>query len=173
MLFRSIIYLFSKDISLEDIGVTFIGILYIPFLFSYINDLEGNIYIWLIFIISFGTDTFAYFGGRFFGKRKLWPEVSPKKTIEGSISGILGSTLLTLIFALYIKEDSILLLVFLAIIVSVFSQIGDLIASKIKRSVKIKDYGYIMPGHGGVLDRFDSIILSAPIIYYYITYFLN
>lgn len=62
---------------------------------------------------------------------------------------------------------------FLAIIVSVFSQIGDLIASKIKRSVKIKDYGYIMPGHGGVLDRFDSIILSAPIIYYYIIYFLN
>lgn len=168
-----IMYLFSNNISLEDIGVTFIGILYIPFLFSYINNLEGSIYIWLIFIISFGTDTFAYFGGRVFGKRKLWPEVSPKKTIEGSISGIIGSTLLTLIFALYIKEDSVLLLIILSIIVSAFSQIGDLIASKIKRSVKIKDYGYIMPGHGGVLDRFDSIILSAPLIYYYISYILN
>lgn len=168
-----IIYLFSNSVSLEDVGVTFIGILYIPFLFSYINDLEGSIYIWLIFIISFGTDTFAYFGGRFFGKRKLWPEVSPKKTIEGSISGILGSTLLTLIFAIYTKEDSIFLLIVLSIIISVFSQIGDLIASKIKRSVKIKDYGYIMPGHGGVLDRFDSIILSAPLIYYYISYILN
>lgn len=168
-----IIYLFSKRISLKDIGITFMGILYIPFLFSYINYLESSIYIWLIFIISFGTDTFAYLGGRFFGKKKLWPEISPNKTIEGSISGIIGSAILTIIFAFLIKEKSIYLLLVLSIIVSIFSQIGDLIASKIKRTAKLKDYGYIMPGHGGVLDRFDSIILSAPLIYYYISYFLN
>lgn len=168
-----IIYLFSKNILLKDIGVTLVGILYVPFLFSYINYLENSIYIWLIFIISFGTDTFAYLGGRFFGKNKLWPEISPNKTIEGSISGILGSTILTVIFAFFIKEDSIYLLMILAIIVSIFSQTGDLIASKIKRTAKLKDYGHIMPGHGGVLDRFDSIILGAPLIYYYISYFLN
>ncbi|OLS01755.1 phosphatidate cytidylyltransferase [Tissierella creatinophila] len=168
-----IIYLFSKKILLKDIGVTFVGILYIPFLFSYINYLENSIYIWLIFIISFGTDTFAYLGGRFLGKNKLWPEISPNKTIEGAISGIVGSTVLTVIFAFFIEEKSIYLLMILAIIVSTFSQIGDLIASKIKRSTKLKDYGHIMPGHGGVLDRFDSIILGAPLIYYYINYFLN
>ena len=168
-----IIYLFSKNISLSDIGITILGILYVPFLFSYINLLEGSMYIWLIFIIPFGTDTFAYLGGKYFGKRKLWPEISPNKTIEGSIGGVLGSLLLTILFALYLKLQSIYLLAFLAIIVSMFSQIGDLVASKIKRTSGIKDYGKIMPGHGGVLDRFDSIILSTPLIYYYIIYFLN
>lgn len=168
-----VIYLFSKNILLKDVGATFIGILYIPFLFSYINYLEGSIYIWLIFIISFGTDTFAYLGGRFFGKRKLWPEISPNKTIEGSVSGVIGSIVLTIIFAVFIKAGPIYLFVILAVIASIASQIGDLIASKIKRTVKLKDYGKIMPGHGGVLDRFDSIIFGAPIIYYYVSYFLN
>lgn len=168
-----VIYLFSKSIKLVDLGSTFLGILYIPFLFSFINLLNGSKYIWLIFIISFGTDTFAYLGGKYFGKRKLWPEISPKKTIEGSISGILGSLFSTILFAIYIKDNSILLLAVLSIFVSIFSQIGDLIASKIKRTVNIKDYGYIMPGHGGILDRFDSIILGAPLIYYYISYFIN
>ncbi|MGO1469008.1 MAG: phosphatidate cytidylyltransferase [Tissierella sp.] len=168
-----IIYLFNENRSISDVGVTILGILYVPFLFSYMNLLEGNIYIWLIFIISFGTDTFAYLGGKYFGKRKLWPEVSPNKTIEGSIGGVLGSLFLTIIFSFFTKEDSIYLLSILAIIVSIFSQIGDLIASKIKRTTGIKDYGKIMPGHGGILDRFDSIILATPIIYYYISYFLN
>ncbi len=167
------LYLFSKNIRIIDLGVTFLGILYIPFLFSYINLLNKSIYIWLIFIISFGTDTFAYLGGKYFGKRKLWPEISPNKTIEGSISGVLGSLLLTVLFSLYIKRESFFLLAILSIVVSIFSQVGDLIASKIKRSVKLKDYGYIMPGHGGILDRFDSIILGAPLIYYYIEYFIK
>lgn len=167
------VYLFSKELRLKDIGVTIAGILYIPLLFSFINKLDGNIYIWLIFIVSFGTDTFAYLGGRFFGKRKLWPEISPNKTIEGSISGIIGSTLLTIIYSFFIKQHPIYLVALSAIPVSIFCQIGDLIASKIKRTVKLKDYGNIMPGHGGVLDRFDSIILGAPLIYYYISYFLN
>lgn len=168
-----VVYLFSKELTLKDIGVTIAGILYIPLLFSFINKLDGNIYIWLIFIISFGTDTFAYLGGRFFGRRKLWPEISPNKTIEGSISGIIGSTLLTIVFAFFIKEHPIYVVALSAMPVSIFCQIGDLIASKIKRTVKLKDYGHIMPGHGGVLDRFDSIILGAPLIYYYISCFLN
>lgn len=168
-----IVYLFSKNLSLKDVGVTLIGIFYIPLLFSFINKLDGNIYIWLIFIVAFGTDTFAYLGGKFFGKRKLWPEISPNKTIEGSIGGIIGSLFLTVLFAFFIKSESIYLIAFSAIPISIFCQIGDLIASKIKRTVKLKDYGHIMPGHGGVLDRFDSIILGAPLMYYYISYFLN
>lgn len=168
-----ILYLFNKKASIKDIGITLMGILYISVLFFHINYLEGSVYIWLIFIIAFGTDTFAYLGGRFFGKRKLWPEISPNKTIEGSISGIIGSVILTFIFSILIKDDSTYLLIILAILASITSQVGDLIASKIKRTVKVKDYGYIMPGHGGVLDRFDSIILSSPLIYYYINYLLN
>nr|WP_300004584.1 phosphatidate cytidylyltransferase [Tissierella sp.] len=168
-----VVYLFSKNLRLKDIGATLIGILYLPLLFSFINKLDDNIYIWLIFIVAFGTDTFAYLGGRFLGKRKLWPEISPNKTIEGSVSGVVGSFILTILFAYYIKSDAIYLVAISAIPISIFCQIGDLIASKIKRTVKLKDYGHIMPGHGGVLDRFDSIILASPLMYYYIIYFLN
>lgn len=165
-------HIFSNKITLEDVTITLVGIMYIPFMLFHIFYLDNTTAIWLVFIMSFGTDTFAYIFGNLLGKKKLCPNISPNKTIGGSIGGILGSILLTLAFAYYMDLNSYLNLSILAIIASVTSQMGDLIASKIKRLANIKDYGKIFPGHGGVLDRFDSIILTAPIIYYYVKYFL-
>lgn len=161
-----LIFLFSKKSSLKDIALTVFGGFYVVFLIYHIYFFNDSKYIWYVFITSWGSDTFAYFTGKFLGKNKLWPEVSPNKTIEGSIGGLFGATLLAFLFAKYYIEDvevSILVIVFVG---AILSQMGDLIASKIKRLVGIKDYGNLMPGHGGVLDRFDSIIFISPFIYY-------
>lgn len=162
----------NNEVTLDNIGITLVGILYIPFLIFHISYLQGSKYIWLVFIIAFGTDTFAYFAGNKFGKRKLCPKISPNKTVEGSIGGIIGSLILTVIFAMIMNLDALLRLMILAVISSIISQLGDLVASRIKRVSGIKDYGKLIPGHGGVLDRFDSIILVAPVIYYFVRYFL-
>lgn len=162
-----------EDIKPQDISITMFGGMYVPFFLYHIYLLNGNILIWLIFIIAFSTDTFALFVGKAIGKRKLAPKLSPKKTIEGSIGGILGSLIVTLIFVYYFKIGNMFGFAILSIITSVMSQIGDLTASRIKRIASVKDYGKIMPGHGGVLDRFDSILFTAPIVYYYIVFFLS
>ena len=130
------------------------------------------IYIWLVFLIAFGTDTFAYLVGNIFGKHKLSPNISPNKTKEGALGGILGSVIIALIFSYLANVESLWKLLILSILASIVSQIGDLVASRIKRLANIKDYGFIFPGHGGVLDRFDSIIFCAPLIYYYVIYVL-
>lgn len=167
-----IYYVLSKNKNIVDISLTLFGIIYIPFLMFHLLFLSGTKYIWLVFTIAFGTDTFAYIFGNLFGKNKLAPNLSPNKTIEGSLGGIFGSLVLTLIYAVYIEINITLGLILMSIIVSMIAQLGDLTASKIKRWVEIKDYGFIMPGHGGVLDRFDSIIFTVPLIYYYVEYFL-
>ena len=123
----------------------------------------------LIFIGAWMTDTGAYFIGVFFGKHKLIPEVSPKKTVEGALGGILGCIVGYLVFALILNaffevKVNYIGLILLAVVISVISQCGDLIASYVKRDRGIKDYGKIFPGHGGMMDRFDSIIAVAPII---------
>ena len=172
MAFLMVTLLLSKKIKIIDVAVTLLGVLYIPFFLFYIYKLDGTIYIWLVFLIAFGTDTFAYIAGNLFGKNKLCPDISPNKTKEGALGGILGSLIITTIFGYFTDVEHLWELMILSILASMISQIGDLIASKIKRLVKIKDYGLIMPGHGGVLDRFDSIIFCAPLIYYYVKHFL-
>ncbi len=167
-----ILLLINKNINIEDISTTFLGIIYIPFSLFHIIFLDKTKYIWLVFIISFGTDTFAYLAGNLFGKRKLCPKISPNKTIEGSIGGILGSIILLIVYSIYFDLSPMWKIILLSIFCSIMAQLGDLVASKIKRICGIKDYGYIMPGHGGILDRFDSIIFTAPVIYYYISIFL-
>ncbi|MBO5375072.1 MAG: phosphatidate cytidylyltransferase [Clostridia bacterium] len=127
----------------------------------------------LVFLGAWVCDTFAYFTGRFFGKHKLIPEISPKKTIEGSIGGIvftIGAFILYRVLLFKIFTDlkinlPYLLVIILAIAASIVSQIGDLVASAIKRQYNLKDYGKLFPGHGGVLDRFDSVMLVAPVVY--------
>lgn len=163
-------------------GATLIGVLYIPLIFGYIYFIrsipdKGVFLVWFVFICSWITDTSAYFAGRAFGKRKLCPKVSPKKTIEGSIGGIIGSTTVCLLYGAILNSLGITAIplfhfLIIGILGSVFSQFGDLAASSIKRNVGIKDYGHIMPGHGGILDRFDSILFVAPLIYYYITFIM-
>jgi phosphatidate cytidylyltransferase len=164
-----------------DIAITFLGIAYIVFLFSFLsltrNMINGEYYIWLVFIGAWATDTCAYFTGVLLGRTKLLPAISPKKTLEGSIGGVVGCMLISLLYGWYIisKIDGIAIYHFaiIGLLCGVISQIGDWTASAIKRYAGIKDYGKLMPGHGGVLDRFDSILFVAPVIYFYINLILN
>lgn len=123
----------------------------------------------LIFVFAWGSDTFAYFTGVFLGKHKLCPALSPKKTVEGAVGGILGCMLCTLIVCLVRNANgagvNVVAITLFSALFSVLGMVGDISASYIKRAVGIKDYGNIMPGHGGVLDRFDSVLLIAPVYY--------
>lgn len=164
--------------SVSDIAVTLTGIIYVVFLFSFVtltrNLGNGNLYIWLIFIGAWVTDTFAYFTGVSVGKTKILPKVSPKKSLEGSIGGVIGCVAGMMLFGFLFKgvlNVQIYHYAILGVICGIVSQIGDWAASAVKRSVNIKDYGNIMPGHGGVLDRLDSILFVAPAVYFYISLF--
>lgn len=171
-----------KTFKLKDVAVTLLGIAYIPFLISFVFMVRlldnGYEFTWLIMIGTFSTDIFAYFIGKFFGKRKLVPEISPNKTVAGGIGGISGSILCTALFGiLYINGISGVHLntihyPILGIICGVTAQLGDWAASAIKRNVGIKDFGHIMPGHGGLLDRIDSLLFTAPTVYFYINFFI-
>lgn len=171
-IFLLVYYILKKDVKLADIGITFFGIFYIPFLLQHIIYLRGDIHIWLVFLIAWGTDTFAYVFGMLFGRHKLCPRLSPKKTIEGSLGGVIGSMGLTYLFVRYFKLEPYSLYLLISFFGSIIAQIGDLTASKIKRITGIKDFGFIMPGHGGILDRFDSILFIAPYTYYLLKYLL-
>ena len=136
-----------------------------------LRDLEIGKFIFLLaFVGPWFTDTFAYFTGYFFGKHKLIPDVSPKKTIEGSVGGTLFCIIGCAIYGYIIKANflsdipPVWAFAILGFILAIVSQVGDLIFSLIKRKYNIKDYGFIFPGHGGVLDRFDSIIATAPLL---------
>nr|MBQ8252664.1 phosphatidate cytidylyltransferase [Lachnospiraceae bacterium] len=152
--------------------------IYAPVLLSYIYQtrmMENGIYIvWLVFIASWVCDTFAYFSGVLLGKHKLAPVLSPKKSVEGSVGGVLGAALAGFLYALVLQKIQTIIIPdnalwafpMIAAVGSVLSQIGDLAASGIKRDYGIKDYGNLIPGHGGIVDRFDSVIVTAPLIYY-------
>ena len=150
-----------------------IGYIIIPFiLVNYIAIGEKNNYnekiLITILILIWTNDTFAYLVGKNFGRNKLFPSVSPKKTIEGSLGGILFTIICSVLLSIfYIESRNLYIWIVIAIIVSVFSTLGDLIQSKFKRAAGIKDSGKIMPGHGGILDRLDSIIFVIPIINFY------
>ena len=160
-----------------------IGYIILPFIFiTKIPIGEQNKYnpkiIISIFILIWTNDTFAYIVGKSIGKHKLLEKVSPKKTIEGFIGGIFFTVLASYIIAKYyiqIKEVNTFIWIVIALIVSIFGTIVDLIESKFKRIAGVKDSGKIMPGHGGVLDRLDSIIFAAPIVYsfYQILYYVS
>lgn len=154
-----------------DIAITVMGWLYVvlPFsIFILIYKLPNSNADWVIitgmFLIIWSNDTFAYLSGRFFGKHKLFERISPKKTWEGSVGGFIFAILTGFIFAYFINEQYILWIVG-AIIISIGGVIGDLIESKFKRIAGVKDSGNIMPGHGGILDRFDAIMFAAPFFY--------
>jgi phosphatidate cytidylyltransferase len=176
-LYNVLIYnVLSKHEAIVDMALTFLGFFYVAFSFFHISliaSVDTNFFIWYIFILAWGSDTFAYFSGRFFGKHKLIEHVSPKKTIEGAVGGLIGATVLSVAFAAIYNPDFMTFAIVLGLVGSVLAQSGDLIASKIKRYCGIKDFGKIMPGHGGVLDRFDSIILTGPFIYYFIFYYFK
>lgn len=168
--------LISKKPWVIDGAVTILGILYVTLLSFYTILMDGvteyRYFIAMIFITAFITDSAAYFTGYFFGKNKLWVEISPKKTREGSIGGIIGSVIVSTIVGYFIAPDLLIHFVILGFIGSIAGQTGDLMASAFKRRLGIKDYGKLIPGHGGILDRFDSILMTAPIVYYYVIIFI-
>lgn len=186
---------FNIKYNFIDISITLLGFIYISIFFSFIVlinikniNINGNIIstgkylVWLVPLSSWVCDTAAYYGGRYLGKNKLCPKVSPKKTIEGSLTGLIGSVIVCVVFGIFINKyaegmDIINIKIYnyalIGIISGVFSQFGDLAASSIKRYVEVKDYSGLIPGHGGILDRFDSILFSSAVVYIYITFILN
>ena len=173
VILMSLLYLFDiEKRQLTDSLATITGIFYVIF-FSFHVTLteqtsEYGILVWLIFLTAFGTDIMAYFTGFAIGKHKLCPKISPKKTIEGAVGGVAGSILLSALFGYFFVDDLLIHCIVIGILGGVFSQFGDLTASIFKRKMGIKDYGNLIPGHGGILDRFDSVLFTAPMVYYYI-----
>ena len=176
-----IIPIIDLKYSFMDVAITFLGFIYVVILFSFIPLVNGKIYgqylVWLIFIGSWMSDTVAYYFGRFFGKHKLCPKVSPKKTIEGSIGGFLGATIGCGIFGIAVSAFTpginIIHFFLIGALCGIMGQFGDLVASSIKRYVGLKDYSNLIPGHGGILDRFDSILFNAAVVFYYLTFIVR
>lgn len=159
----------------NQVMAAFFGFVYVAVMLSYIfqtRNLEnGKFLVWLIFLCSWGCDTCAYCVGMLIGKHKMAPVLSPKKSVEGAIGGVLGAALLGGIYAYvtgrYMQGNApIVEYAVICAVGALISMVGDLAASAIKRNYEIKDYGKLIPGHGGIMDRFDSVIFTAPIIYF-------
>jgi len=171
----------NRKLKVEDAAYTLLGVAYIPFLLSYTimvrNMDRGFEYIWLVIIGASVTDIFAYFAGMLLGRRKILPVISPKKTVGGFIGGAAGCTvIMTLYGAIYINrvfagQVEIYHFALLGLLCGVISQVSDWSASAVKRAAGIKDFGRIIPGHGGILDRCDSYLFVAPLVYFYIRLF--
>ena len=177
------VYVFSyPKYEAKDVMAIFFGMFYVAVMLSYVYQirvLESGVYLaFLIFICSWGCDTCAYCVGVLFGKHKMAPVLSPKKSIEGAVGGVIGTALLTVIYAsifrtqMGLETRGIIVLAVISAVAGLISMIGDLTASAIKRNYDIKDYGELIPGHGGIMDRFDSTMITAPIIYYLAVAFL-
>lgn len=164
----------------EMVMAAYFGLFYVTAMLTCVyrvRMLKGGVYlVWLIFLCSWGCDTCAYLTGVMFGSHKMAPVLSPKKSIEGGIGGIIGAALLGFIYACIFGDkmaeitDPKITVPVICAVAAVISQVGDLAASGIKRDHDIKDYGKLIPGHGGILDRFDSVIFTAPVIYYLVMY---
>lgn len=177
MILLMFIYVFSYPrYKADQVMAVFFGMFYVAVMLSYVYQirmLERGVYLaFLVFLCSWGCDTCAYCVGVLIGKHKMSPQLSPKKSIEGAVGGVLGSALLTPLYCFIFRKPMALsgsdigILALIAAIAGLISMVGDLTASAIKRNYDIKDYGHLIPGHGGILDRFDSMIITAPIIYF-------
>ncbi|MDO4274721.1 MAG: phosphatidate cytidylyltransferase [Eubacteriales bacterium] len=164
------VYVFSyPKYNANQIMASFFGVAYVAVMLSFIyltrNLPQGKFLVWLIFLCSWGCDTCAYCVGVLIGKHKMAPVLSPKKSVEGAVGGVVGAALLGVAYAAatggIMTEYAII-----CAVGALISMIGDLAASAVKRNQGIKDYGKLIPGHGGILDRFDSVIFTAPVIYF-------
>lgn len=172
--FVAAVLMIMKKITATDIAVLVFAELYVFIPFVELTNIHacqkhGPAFVALIFVIAFSTDIFAYLIGRCFGKHKLIPSVSPNKTIEGAVGGIFGSIVITALYC-YAFDLNISGMIIVAALGSVVAQLGDLFASSIKRYNQIKDFSTIIPGHGGMLDRFDSVIFVTLFIKLIINY---
>ena len=183
----------TRRAPMVNVGATVFGAIYVGWLISHLVVLRGigehdllmpKVTVWgytttagaclvmYAFLCTWACDTGAYFIGKFYGKTKLAPKLSPNKTVEGSVAAVVSSVLVSVIVAWVIRlplGDALAL----GLIFGVLSQLGDLSESSLKRELDIKDFGTIVPGHGGILDRFDSLLFTGPLAYYYILHFLT
>lgn len=170
ILFLTLIVIKKNKINFDEVASLFLGAFYVGFGFAFMfatRLTDGGFALTLLVLsATWASDSGAYFSGKYLGKKKLWPEISPNKTIEGSFGGILFAVLISLILNYFFSiEENLLQLILIGVLISVIGQIGDLVESALKRTKNIKDSGSLIPGHGGVLDRFDSLIFVFPILY--------
>ncbi|MFX3624652.1 MAG: phosphatidate cytidylyltransferase [Ectobacillus sp.] len=159
----------KNTFTFDDASFLLMSTIYVAMGFYYLNEtrIEGLIYIFYTLLVIWATDTGAYFIGRAIGKRKLWPEISPNKTVEGAIGGIVCAVVIAIIYnAFQPVSDNVAALIGVTIGVSAFGQIGDLVESAFKRHYGVKDSGKILPGHGGILDRLDSLLFVLPLLHF-------
>lgn len=180
--FLSLLYIYVvrfPEYKAEQVMAAFFELIYAPVLLSFLYIIRegwsrGFYLVWLVFLCSWGSDTCAYCVGVLFGKHKMAPKLSPKKSVEGAIGGVVGAALLFVLYTqLVINPFSAgwynlhwIGAMCLGAVGALVSMIGDLAASAIKRDHDIKDYGNLIPGHGGIMDRFDSVIVAAPLIFF-------
>jgi phosphatidate cytidylyltransferase len=151
----------------EDVGFSILSAIYVGIGFYFFMETRdaGIVYIFYSLFMVWATDSGAYFIGKATGKRKLWPEISPNKTVEGSLGGVFCAVLVAILFVLF--TDIKTTIIAITIVLSVFGQIGDLVESALKRHFNVKDSGNILPGHGGILDRFDSLLFVFPLLHFF------
>jgi phosphatidate cytidylyltransferase len=173
ILFCIIFLLRFRDLNtvLAQLGVTLVGFLYIPFLLSFmakIRTIESGVeWVFLVLVLVMIGDSSAYFIGSALGKNKLYPAISPNKTVEGAVGGLIGSLVAVYIFvSLFLPALGFASVILIVLCVGILSQIGDLFESMLKRSSGVKDSGKMIPGHGGLLDRLDSLLFAFPTAYY-------
>ncbi len=174
-------YIFNHETcDFHSVSSLFFQTIYVTALFAHIILVRrlsfGKYTMWFIFVTAWLSDTLAYAVGLKFGRNKLIPSVSPKKTVEGAIGGLAGSLIFNLIYGIICSvafklNVNYLALILMALVAGAVSQLGDLSASCIKREYNLKDYSNLLPGHGGILDRFDSVLFVAPAIYYFVVIF--
>ena len=162
------VYVFTyPEFEAKQVMPAMFGIVYVAVMLSFIYLTRalpgGKFHVWLIFLCSWGCDTCAYCVGMLIGKHKMAPVLSPKKSVEGAVGGVAGAALLGVIYAAA-TQGPILKYAVICAVGALISMVGDLAASAIKRNQGIKDYGKLIPGHGGILDRFDSMIFCAPVV---------
>jgi len=182
-----IIQLFQNKFknSIENLSSFLFGLIYVAVFFSFLILIRefplkigieykvGGLWVIFLFLCIWLSDTLAYFVGTPLGKHKILPVISPKKSWEGSMGGIAGAILAAFLAqSIFLKEVPLTHLLSLSILISIFGQVGDFVESSFKRAANLKDSSNIIPGHGGILDRFDSLLFSAPLVYFYLRFIL-
>ena len=174
-----VVVVFNDHVNIVDGSLTVALSIYTGVFFSFlillVNAEHGLYFVYSVFIISWLCDTLAYYTGRLFGKHKLIERVSPKKTVEGALGGLVGGALGAFVLGYFIQDITAIApwhFVIMGFFGAMFGQVGDLFASSVKRYTEEKDYPKLIPGHGGVLDRFDSILFVSLFVFAYMTYIL-
>jgi phosphatidate cytidylyltransferase len=169
LLLLSYTVLSKNTFTFDDASFLVLSTVYVAMGFYYFNEtrIAGLSYVFYTLLVIWATDSGAYFIGKAIGKNKLWPEISPNKTIEGSLGGILCGVAVAIVYHMFIPlHESLFVVIVVTVFVSIFGQIGDLVESAFKRHYGVKDSGTILPGHGGILDRFDSLLFVLPVLHF-------